>query len=447
MFKKLVSNLPFNPSLIGQVSFYAKRMHREEALRRSGLVMVALALLVQVFAVISPAEPTLAESPNDIIKGGFGSREEAVNYCRNNTDDFANILAYYKVSCEALANAATKNISTTDRQLDSLGRIAQGPKIARTGKPTEEYSVPINGELYYMKNLWAWDSGSSSTYKVLEVKNADGVVIRVLYMCGNIVTVGKYTPPPPPKPPTPPKPPETPDVCPKIPGKQTSKEECDVCPNVPGEQTNKNECYPCPEAQNDTATTACLGLTKSAANETQKIQNADGTLALANDVIIYTLSVKNKGSQTVKAFVVEENISDLLEYANVVDLGGGQLAADNTVRWTKEDIAAGATLQKKITVKVKDPVPQTPASASDPASFDLVMTNVFYGTAVNIKLPPGVTKSAEQVTQTLPSTGPGTTIVIGFALTAVVGYFFMRSRLMAKELDIIRTDFAATGGM
>ena len=34
MFKKLLSNLPYNPSLIGQVSFYAKRLHAEEKIRR-----------------------------------------------------------------------------------------------------------------------------------------------------------------------------------------------------------------------------------------------------------------------------------------------------------------------------------------------------------------------------------------------------------------------------
>ena len=68
MFKKLLSNLPFNPSLIGQVSFYAKRMHQETAIRRVGLIFVLLAFFVQFFAVISPPEPSLAASGNDIIQ-------------------------------------------------------------------------------------------------------------------------------------------------------------------------------------------------------------------------------------------------------------------------------------------------------------------------------------------------------------------------------------------
>ena len=71
----------------------------------------------------------------------------------------------------------------------------------------------------------------------------------------------------------------------------------------------------------------------------------------------------------------------------------------------------------------------------------MTMTNV-YGDTVTIKLPPSITKQTELVTTELPKTGPGTSLAIGFVLTTVVGYFFARSRLMAKELDMVRKDFA-----
>jgi hypothetical protein len=48
--------------------------------------------------------------------------------------------------------------------------------------------------------------------------------------------------------------------------------------------------------------------------------------------------------------------------------------------------------------------------------------------------------------ETLPNTGPGTSLIGGMGITLVVGYFFARSRLLAKEVNIIRTDFAMTGG-
>ena len=88
MFKKLLSNLPFNPSLITEVSFYAKRLNRESSIRRIGFVFVALTLVVQVFAVISPAEASNQCSSNDIIRCGFKSKSEAVQRCNNNTQGF-----------------------------------------------------------------------------------------------------------------------------------------------------------------------------------------------------------------------------------------------------------------------------------------------------------------------------------------------------------------------
>jgi hypothetical protein len=447
MFRKLLSNLPFNPSLIGEVSFYAKRMHGEATIRRMGLVCMVLALFVQLFAVISPPEPTLAESNNDILRGGFSTREQAVNYCRMNTQDFANILAYYKITCEALARASTQTVRSTDhnKQLHSMGRVPQGARIARTGKPTNEYSVMINGTQYFMRNLWAWDSGSSSSYKMLIVRNAQGQTIKIMYDCGNVVTVGKYTPPPPPPPPKKPTPPK--DVCLNIPGTQLTKEECDTCPNVPEEQTNKSECYPCPKAQQDSAVTACLELSKTASNETQGISNADGTLAHADDVIIYTLSSKNTGTQTVKDFVVEENMSDVLEYATIVDAHGAELDDKQILRWPKTDISAGNTLSKQITIKIKNPIPQTPTPPGSLGSFDLVMTNVYFGDSVNVKLPGGIAKTTELGTQSLPKTGPGTTLILGFMVTMLASYFFARSQLFAKELDIVKTDFTSTGNI
>lgn len=452
MFKKLLSNLPFNPSLIGEVAFYAKRMQDESAIRRSGLLLLVLAMFVQVFAVISPPEPTLAESNNDIIRGGFSSREQAVRYCRSNTQDFANILAYYQITCDSLATASTQTVRSTanSKQLHSLGRVPQGPKIPRTGKPTGEYRVNIHGKAYYMRNLWAWDSRAYSSYKMLVLKNSSGQTIRIMFNCGNIVTIGKYTPPAPRPTPTP-KPRELPtpqkDVCPNIPGNQYTREECDVCPNIPGEQLNKNECYPCPEAEQDNTATACLEFAKTAANQTKDIPKADGTLASANDVILYTLTTKNTGKQVVKDFIVEENMSDVLEYSEVVDLHGGEKDENNVVMWPKEDIAAGQTLAKQITVKIKNPIPQTPISVSDPGSHDLMMTNVYYGNSVNIKLPAGVAKTTEMSVQALPETGPGASLTIGFVVTTIAAYFFARSRLLAKELAVVRSDFSSTGGM
>jgi hypothetical protein len=79
-------------------------------------------------------------------------------------------------------------------------------------------------------------------------------------------------------------------------------------------------------------------------------------------------------------------------------------------------------------------------------AFDCIISNKF-GNQLDIKVDCPLPKSAEYITQTLPKTGPGTSLLIGFVATSIIAYFFMRSRLLAEELELIRTDFAQTGGI
>lgn len=125
-------------------------------------------------------------------------------------------------------------------------------------------------------------------------------------------------------------------------------------------------------------------------------------------------------------------MSDVLDYADITDLHGGSMTPEQVVSWPAETIKAGQTATHQITVKVNDPIPQTPAGSSDPARYNLVMTNVF-GDAVNIRLPGSPTKSVETAAATLPNTGPGTSLIIAGAIVIIAGYFYGRARLLAQE--------------
>lgn len=490
MFKKLLSNLPYNPSLIGQVSFYAQRLHKESTIRRAGFAMIVLAMFVQMFAVFSPPQSSLQASPNtDLINGGFSTKQEAVNHCRNNTQDYKKIMAYFGISCENISDATVTNIAPRDfdGKLHSMGRLAYGVQ--------GETPIRIPGAgTFYVRHFWSLNHEPS--YKALKLKNKQGNTVFILFGCGNIVSIGIPREAPPEdicdnKPGTqtskeecdvcenkggiqlnekdcdvcPDRPgtqvnkncdvcPDKPgtqgtykecDVCPKIPGVQTNKDKCDVCPKIPGEQSEESQCKPCEDSQTKTDLTACLTYTKSAKNITQNIDDANGTTAKQSDVIEYTMTTKNTGKITIKDYVVNEGIGDVLDYADVVDLHGGTKGDYDIVSWPATEIKAGATISNKVTVKIKEVLPNTPASSSDPEHFNMVMTNV-YGNTVDIKLPPSVSKQTEIVTTQLPNTGPGTTLVAAFTLTVIIAYFFARSRLLAKELDVVRTDFGSVGG-
>lgn len=545
MFKKLLGNLPFNPSLITQVSFYAKRLRHESATRRAGFILLALTMVVQFFAVISPPQPSLASSDNDLIVGGISSREGAVSACQNNIRDYASILGYYGITCDDVAQTSTINLTSTDydKQLYSMGHYQYG----KAG----ETPVTINGQTLWLRYLWSWDGGSPSTYQALSGTSKSGLKFFILYDCGNLVFVG--IPKQADKPShgyldtidcdlikgwafdeslvtTPTKvhiyidgkfnqevtanqsrpdvgaaypgagsshgfslvtpaslkdtgqhtvsayvigfdagakpngvnpligsltvnlvckkpvttTPKPTDVCPNKDGVQTSLQDCDVCSEVPGIQLKPEDCKPCDAAQTRDDKTACLEFHKTAKNVTQKITDANGTTAQGGDVIEYSLSVKNK-AKTAISYAVTDAFGDVLDYADITDLHGAKLDQNKNIIWPATDIAAGQTLQKLVTVKIKNPVPSTPVSASDPGHYDLTMTNI-YNDTVSIKLPPAVNKQIETVTRVLPNTGPGTSLLIGFTMTVFVAYFFARTKLFATELDLVREDFNASGG-
>ena len=563
MFKKLLSNLPFNPSLIGQVSFYTARMRQENVTRRAGFVLMALTMVLQFFAVVAPPQSTLANSDNDLIVGGITSKEGAVYACQNNVRDYSAIVGYYGISCDDIAQSSTITLTSTDhnKQLYSMGHYQYG----KDG----ETPVTINGQTLWLRYLWSWDGATASSYKALSGTTKSGLKFFILYNCGNLVFVGipkqadkpargaldtidcdrirgwafdesllntaikvhiyidgkynqevtanqsrpdvgaaypgagnnhGYTLPTPDfikdsgqhtitsyvigvdasgkkndvnpmigsltvnlackKPvvlkPTPTKPtpttpaPTTPvvtqptDVCLNKPGTQTNVQECDVCSDIPGIQLKTEDCKPCDAALTKDDKTACLEFHKTAKNVTQKIADANGTTAQGGDVIEYTLTVTNKAKTAIK-YIVTDGFGDVLDYADITNFNGAKLDQNKNIVWPEADVAAGQTLRRTVTVRIKDPIPSTPVSSSDPGHYDLTMTNV-YNDTVNIKLPAAVSKQIETAARTLPNTGPGTSLIIGFTMTLVVGYFFARSKLFVTELDLVREDFSTAGG-
>lgn len=114
---------------------------------------------------------------------------------------------------------------------------------------------------------------------------------------------------------------------------------------------------------------------KSAWNVTQNV-DATSKNALAGDEIRYSLITKNTG-QDQGELTVSDNIADVLEFAEISDLAGGVLAG-GTISYGSVTIAAGATVTKSFTVKVKNPLP---------LSGDYKMVNT-YGNTITVEIEP-----------------------------------------------------------
>lgn len=188
---------------------------------------------------------------------------------------------------------------------------------------------------------------------------------------------------------------------------------------------------------------------KTVGNLTQKIGDANNTTAKAGDTLRYTISIENTGDAPATLELkgeYGESIADILEYAVLVDRGDASFNEQTGfLSWGSTTIKPGEKVEKTFTVKVKDPIPATPVSLSNPLSYDYVLHNK-YGRDVNVKLDKPASKVIEQAATTLPNTGPSSSMFVSVLVAMVIGYFFYRSRLMAKELELIHHEYS-TGGM
>lgn len=464
MFEKLLALLPYNPGLLHQMGFYVQRMREEAAIRRTGMIFIVLAFMIQFFAVISPPLSTSAASGsnNDLIQGGISSAADGKAKCKANDQDYGTILHHYGLDCTSFDDATAVTITASAQDYWSSGHLGEGFK--------DDQQVTIQGDnrvtTIYWRHLSDW--GGSVKYDAYHIHNSQGTGFYVLKGCGNIVSVGFPSPVTPAAAPTPapapaPTPVAKPTPAPAAAPTPAPVPTCQYNTAIPASSPDcfqpcqynnalpitspqcfkpciynnsisatDTNCKPCDKSTNANDAAACITIHKAANNLTANIADANGTTANPGNVIVYTLSAQNTGKADVKQFIFEENLSDVLDYATVTDLHGGSIDSVDNVSWPAETIAAGATANHQITVTVKNPIPSTPADPNDPGHFDLTMVNV-YGNTISIKVPAPPVTAVQTTAAQLPNTGPGTSIFIAAAIVMIGGYFYGRARLLAQE--------------
>ncbi len=142
MFRRIVSNLPFSPALVGQLSFYARRLKKEELTRRIGLVFTALALVVQSLAVFSPPEAANASSNADFVPGGVSSMADFVRHYDNDYRNIKKIFNSLGIERSELQNCNLVTIGEASRynwSMTSLYSHADGQRSYDYGPGTVYY--------------------------------------------------------------------------------------------------------------------------------------------------------------------------------------------------------------------------------------------------------------------------------------------------------------------
>jgi uncharacterized repeat protein (TIGR01451 family) len=163
-----------------------------------------------------------------------------------------------------------------------------------------------------------------------------------------------------------------------------------------------------------------LQFSKRARNDTQNVSDATTTTANRGDLITYTLVVTNTGNSAATNFVISDDLSGVLAFADMVDLGGGTLSG-NIISFPGVTVPAnGGTVSKTFQVRIK-PSLQT--------NLTFVLRNT-YGNTVNINVGSVLGTSIFVA----PTTGAAGTSAAVFAGLITAGFLAFRKRQWLKKL-------------
>lgn len=190
-----------------------------------------------------------------------------------------------------------------------------------------------------------------------------------------------------------------------------------------------------------------IEITKTAVNRSQNDNDATAQKAQAGDIIVYTISMSNTG-KTSGTVALDDVLTDALEYSQLTEIGGGTFDdSTDALSWGTLTVEPGTTIKRQFVMTVLNPIPAMAQNQGSPDSYDCVMSNVVRKDGEGIiKVPvecPVVKQVVEQTVEELPHTGPTENMIFAGGLLAVVGYFYARSRLMRKEVRLIRRDINA----
>lgn len=190
MFRKLISNLPFSPTLISELGFYARRLRKEEATRRVGLMLTALALVVQSFVAFSPPESANAANPGDLVYGGIHTKSQLLAAWDNNTQGYRDLLQHAGFTTrDQIAAMRDGEINTRTSGKDN-GWLTWN-RVSRGGTKYNETAMAVGSQTIYVRSLAAFDTGNNtrgngSYYPAFVGKNAKGEEVRIMKGCANI---------------------------------------------------------------------------------------------------------------------------------------------------------------------------------------------------------------------------------------------------------------------
>lgn len=351
------------------------------------IIFMILTLIVQSLAVFSPPDSANAASEQDLIRGGVRDIDDLLTRFDTNADDIRDIYTTLGISREDILSASFGSFNSKD-DIYTVSRYGQySPEQGETSFSYKRSSGNIG--LRYISPLNLADTSDTkkrtgTTYEAWIGQSAKLGWFAIIKSSASIATKG----------------------------------------------------YPSTITPNTASATSSLIKTLNVHNLSQNTP-ANTSPAKPFDKLRYTVTVKNTGTRTAQ-LPLSVNISDALEYASIVDDGGGVLdSTTKNLTWSTVSIPAGTTQERTFALQLLSTIPATPAGTSNANSYDCVMATTF-GTSTQVNVACPVAKGIESILGELPPTGSMINLGFSGVIIAVITYFYLRTRQLKKEIRLIR---------
>jgi hypothetical protein len=405
MFRKTITRLAYSPALAEELSVYARQLRREEVKRQIGLIFIALALVIQLFAISFPPESANAGSAPDFIEGGFSTLDEYLRYYDQNTHDIKDLFTSLGISRSDLRAAHPTNLEA------SSGLLVWKTTSRGDGDDRTYTFLKSDGttKTMYYRPLKLDTTSSESNNTAYTGSSPSAGWFAILKSSGDLVT------------------------------KVTPSSSSGACPS----QAILPDNAPLPISLQDAKRCSIKLVSTLSADNLATNTPATFRSARASDRIVYTLTVKNNDDRTV-LIPLNIGIADLLEYAQLMDKGGSSFNHETkTLSWEDAILPPGTALTRSFIVRLLPTIPSTATGQNNPASYDCIMSSSF-GETLHIPVTCPFPKAIERITSELPPTSVQTNLIFAVTLAIIATFFYIRSRQLRTELRLIRHSHQGT---
>lgn len=374
VFKKLVTNLSFSPSLIREVALYAKKLKKETQLRFIGVCAAIIAFALQLFVIWSPPEPGNTAHPSNIIYGGIHSKQDFLQRYQRNEASLQSIVSALGIQ--------PSEIHSLQENQQSMTHSIYRYRVTRT--PLADTNTPH----FILTYAPSQKVVINSTYNLLATD---------ILLAGTSNTVGHFA---------------------------ILQHSGDIV--VEKSPTDSEASLP-----------SGVTLATNVHNDTLS-RPADPRTPLApNTRLVYTLTAHNNSSEPL-SFTLTDNLSDIREYADIIDISTGILDdKKTTIHWPIDQLQPGKKTQRSFTIRVKSRIPSTASNKSNLNSYDCKINNTI-GERSSLTVQCPLIKTIAAPLASLPPVRNAPILLGSTCLFLLTIYHHARTKQRMEEIRLLR---------